>query len=73
MSAAEFNICPSKCATDPLPEEARFSFPGLALAYATNSLTLLIGKEGLITMTNGKVANEPIGARSFSVSNGMVL
>src|SRR3546814_19920502 len=41
------------CMEVPLPDDAKFNLPGLALAYSTSSLTLLAGTLGLTTSTLG--------------------
>jgi len=45
------NSSPPKCLFDPGPDDAKVSWPGLALASAMNSWTVLAGTELLTTMT----------------------
>ena len=53
----------------PLPLEAMFSLPGLALAYLMKSLTVLIllaaAFSALITITLGTPATKVIGTKSL--------
>jgi hypothetical protein len=45
------NSSPDKCGPVPLPADAMLILPGLALAYAMNSETVLAGTDGLTAMT----------------------
>ena len=50
-----------------------FSLPGLAFAYAMNSLTLLAGTVGWMTITFGTPAASVMGTKSLTGSNGILL
>src|SRR5262249_2195942 len=56
------NSSPAICCGPPMPAEAMFSLPGLGLAYAMNSGTVLAGTEGCHSMTTGTLSTLPNGA-----------
>ena len=56
--------------TVPLPAEAMLRPSGLALAAATTSARLRYGASAATTSTIGCAETSPIGAKSFSGSNG---
>ena len=51
--------------TEPTPAEAKVNSPGLRLASATSSCTLLTPSDGLTVSTNGTVASSMIGEKSL--------
>ncbi len=51
-----------------MPAEAKFSWPGFALAAATRSATVLNPLDGAATSTLGCTPNSAIGAKSRSAS-----
>src|SRR5215216_1694246 len=55
---------PATCDVVPVPNEARLAAPGLALAYAMSSPTVLGANDGLETITKGKSINPATGAMS---------
>jgi hypothetical protein len=65
-----FNISPERWFDAPLPNEAKLSLPGLALASATSSAALFTPRAGLTTSRLGTEATIVIGLKSFSTSKG---
>src|SRR6185436_14697932 len=68
--AVFWNFSPVRCATVPLPGDAKLTSPGLAFAAATRSASVLYGDCAGTTMTSGALATRPIGARSLTGSYG---
>ena len=64
MPVISLNSSPAMCCVVPVPLEATFSLPGLALAWAMNSDTVFAGTEGCTTMTLGTRIRPAIGAMS---------
>jgi hypothetical protein len=60
----------ARCPGEPLPTDANDSVPGLALARAVSSATVLGGNCGLATRICGSDATVPIGSKSFTVLKG---
>ncbi len=60
------NSSPVRWFTEPMPAEAMFSLPGLALPYATSSATVLAGASLDTASTFGTVENSATGAKSLS-------
>src|SRR6202166_4029931 len=58
------NNSPANCGVVPLPTDAMLILPGLALAYAMNSGTVLAGTEGCTTITMGTSVTPQTGAMS---------
>jgi len=44
---------PARCCAEPLPEDAKATVPGFALASATSSCALFGAKDGVTTSTFG--------------------
>ena len=55
----------------PLPDDAKLSLPGFALAYAISSCTDLAGTDGWTTSTLGTPATSTTGTKSFTWSYGI--
>lgn len=52
----------------PLPDEAKVSLPGVDLASAISSRTLLAGRSGRVTITSGPAVSSDTGAKLLRVS-----
>src|SRR5215471_20111958 len=61
---------PDRCGDVPTPPEAKLILPGLALAWAMNSATLLAGTAGCTSMTFANRINPATGALSRMKLNG---
>lgn len=70
MPVRSANSMPARWLAPPVPEMAKFTVPGLALASATSSRTLLAGNAGLAASRCGEYATSTTGAKSFTGSNG---
>ena len=72
-----FVICakasPARCCGVPLPGLLYDSLPGLSFAYWKNSGSVLNGCSGFDTSTIGTDAISPIGAKSRSTLNGVLM
>ena len=64
------NNSPARWFEPPLPDEPKFSAPGLALATAINSFMFFAGTPGCTTTTSGVVLISVIGSKSFNGSYG---
>ena len=64
MPVIILNNSPATCGGVPLPDDAIESLPGLALAYAMNSGTVLAGTDGFTTIMWGSRLMAAIGAMS---------
>ena len=64
------NASPAMCSDEPTEPIAKLSWPGLALASAISSFTLLAGSEGCATRIEGEVATSVSGVKSFTGSKG---
>ena len=73
VPVSTLNSSPARWPALPLLPEPNASLPGLALAYAMNSFTLLTGDDALTTSTLGVTAISVIGAKSFTASYGIVV
>ena len=62
------NNSPARCGAPPLPEDAKASVPGRALASAITSATELAGTVLFTVMISGRLAANTIGAKSFCES-----
>jgi hypothetical protein len=62
------NIAADRCALPPSAVITWLSAPGFAFATAMNSLTVPAGTEALIASTEGKLAMNETGAKSFTAS-----
>ena len=69
--AMSLSNCTERCIAVPLPPWPIATLPGSALAWASNSATLLIGDAGGTTSTNGMCASSEIGTKSFCTSKGI--
>src|SRR5206468_3923816 len=70
VPACFWNSTVARCATVPLPEEAKLMLPGCAFASFTTSASVLNGEFALATIRSGELATRPTGVRSFSGSYG---
>jgi hypothetical protein len=61
---------PASCGAPPMPETAKLSLPGLALAKAISSGTELNGCAGCAASTCGEYETITTGEKSFDGSNG---
>ena len=68
--AAFWNDSAARCATVPLPDDAKLMLPGCALASFTTSASVWKGESALATITSGELATRLIGVRSFTGSYG---
>ena len=59
-----------RCAAAPMPLEPNEILPGLALAYAINSVTFFGGKLLFAVMINGAMPASEMGTKLFTGSNG---
>ena len=73
MPAASAKFSDARWTWLPTPAEPKLTLPGLALASAISSLTLLIAEDSGTTTSIGPLATLVIGARSFCVSKGIFL
>ena len=53
-----------------MPEEPKFSLPGLAFAWAISSFTSFAGRLGLAVMISGAMPASETGTRSLRGSKG---
>src|SRR5262249_11114930 len=58
------NSSPATCGAVPMPADATVILPGLALARAINSATVVAGTDGCASNTNGYQASPATGAIS---------
>jgi hypothetical protein len=58
----------ARCDTEPMPAEAKFMTPGLALAAVMRSATVLKPFDGAVTSTVGVLPSATTAAKSLSVS-----
>src|SRR5262249_60264562 len=68
VPVAIWNITEERCDDVPMPEEPKFTLPGLAFRYATSSGTVFAGTFGLTNSRFGSTASSETGARSCSTS-----
>jgi len=61
---------PASCGAPPMPETAKLSLPGFALANAISSLTFLTGTDGCTASTCGEYETIATGVKSFDGLNG---
>src|SRR2546430_16829231 len=73
MPAMYMNSSVTRCCAPPLPELAKSILPGSFFAAAISSFTEFTPSEGCTTSTYGPVAMRITGAKSASVSYGIVL
>ena len=64
------NSMPASCGAPPMPEIAKLSLPGWALAMSTSSFTLLTRTDGCTASTCGEYETITTGEKSFDGSNG---
>jgi hypothetical protein len=64
------NSMPASCGAPPMPEIAKLSLPGYALASATSSLTFLTSTSGLTASTCGEYDTITTGVKSLAGLNG---
>jgi hypothetical protein len=64
MPVIILNSSPATWVEFPIPADAMLILPGLALAYAMNSGTVLAGTDGCTSMTRGTLATLATGAMS---------
>ena len=64
--AMELKSSAERCVDWPLPEEAKLSVPGFALASAISSATFFAGRAGLTTITSGPLVSCETGTKSLS-------
>src|SRR5438270_834183 len=57
-------ISPERCSDVPLPDDGKFTLPGLAFTKAMNSATVLAGTSLLTVITFGTRLNDATGAIS---------
>ena len=67
------NNSADRCTEVPLPDDARLTLPGLALAWSMNSCTVLAGTLGCTVITFGTRIRPPTGAMSRMKLNGSFL
>ncbi len=72
MPAIILNSSPARWEADPVPNDAMVILPGLALASAIRSATVLAGTDGFATITMGKETSPATGAMSRCRLNGKV-
>ena len=60
------NSTAARCGAEPLPEVAKFSFPGLFFASAISSCTLFTPTPGFTARISGEELTLLMGIRSFS-------
>ncbi len=65
MPVIDMNSSQKMWCTAPTPADAYDSSPGLLLASAISSWTVLTPSEGCATSTNGTVANSMTGEKSL--------
>src|SRR5262245_28517019 len=70
MPAMDLKSSPARCDAEPVPNDAIVILPGLALACAISSATVVAGTEGCATMIMGKLTTPATGAMSRWMSNG---
>ena len=70
MPARVLNSSTARCDEVPLPNEAKLSLPGLALASATSWLTVLASKLGCAISTWFTRATSETGVKSLIGSQG---
>ena len=68
--ATSWKSSPVMWVEEPEPAEPKLISPGLALAIATKSWTVLAGKAGFTTSARGRSTATRIGCRSFAGSYG---
>ena len=68
MPAATRNFSAARCEAAPIPAEAKFNSPGLALAAAIRSAAVLKPLDGAATSTLGEMPTALTGMKSLSVS-----
>jgi hypothetical protein len=68
MPACLFKVASDRCAVEPLPDVPALSWPGLVLASAISSLSVLTGRFGLAARTSGFSPARMIGSKSRSGS-----
>ncbi|MNT51932.1 hypothetical protein D3C72_1889240 [compost metagenome] len=68
MPAMLLNSSAARWVDWPLPELAKVTWPGFALASAISAATLLAGVPGAVTSTSGPRVSRLTGAKSLRVS-----